>query len=309
MDRIKALQERIIRKLDRVWTQKRVSFLWPILTHWPGWRGVGENNDEMIVISLTSFPARIGTVDKTIKSLLLQKKKPAHIVLWLASEQFPQKEKELPQALLKLKKFGLEIRWCNDIRSYKKLVPALEQFPEAIIVTADDDLYYRRNWLNVLYNEHKRHPTSVCAHRITKFYLERNDYKAIGGGYDLWTKPSFLNKLTGGSGALYPPHTLFTDVTRSEIFMKICPTNDDIWFWMMAVLNGTKICVPDTGKQNLELVYVPGTQEGPTLTSINDRGENLFWKDFNRMLSYYPELDDIFKKEYEELTGCRRKLS
>jgi hypothetical protein len=39
---------------------------------------------------------------------------------------------------------GLEIRTCRDLRSVKKLVPALEEFPRAFIATADDDLEHMR---------------------------------------------------------------------------------------------------------------------------------------------------------------------
>lgn len=303
MEQIKELYKRAVRKLDRVWTQKRVKILWPIVTHIPGWKGIEKKEDETVIVSLTSFPARIGTVSETVKSLLLQEKKPTQVILWLAEEQFPRKEKDLPPKLMQLRNFGLKICWCKDIRSYKKLIPALERFPEAIIVTADDDLYYRANWLKVLYNEHQRHTQYICVHRITKFYIAQGQYETIEGGHDTWPCPSFLNKLTGGSGALYPPHVLHEDIVNFDVFMDICPTNDDIWFWLMAVLNGTKICVPDTGKNNLDLVYVPGTQEGPTLTSINDRGEMLFWKDFGRVLARYPELDAILKREYEQLTS------
>ena len=61
---------------------------------------------------------------KTIKTLLKQTVKPDKVVLWLAEEQFPQKENELPSELLELQNFGLTIKWCTDIRSYKKLIPA-----------------------------------------------------------------------------------------------------------------------------------------------------------------------------------------
>ncbi len=47
---------------------------------------------------------------------------------------------------------GLTIDWCEDIKSYKKLIPTLKKYPDAIIVTADDDLIYDNKWLEQLYN-------------------------------------------------------------------------------------------------------------------------------------------------------------
>lgn len=104
-----------------------------------------------LIVSLTSFPPRIKTVHKTIETLQDQTYQADRIILWLAEEEFPEKEKELPRELLALRDKGLEIRWCNNIYSYKKLVPTIKLYPNAIIVTADDDLYYSNEWLKRLY--------------------------------------------------------------------------------------------------------------------------------------------------------------
>ena len=295
--------KKLIRKVERGWTRNLLRVRWLVCSHIPEWRGITENlYPEEIIVSLTSFPARINAVKEAIKSLLMQKQKPNHLILWLAREQFPQGERELPGTLLKLRRYGLEIKWCEDIRSYKKLIPTLSLYPEAVIITADDDLYYRNNWLKVLYDEYLKHSDMICVHRVTKFYLERNTYKTIVGGYDTWPEATYLHKLTGGSGALYPPHIFDKKILNKEMFMVECPTNDDIWFWLMAVLHGTKICVPH--KANPNLIYVRGTQKGPTLSSVNDKGEMLFWRDFHNMLKCYPIIDTTLRKEYERL-GCR----
>ena len=48
-----------------------------------------------IIASLTTFPERINTVEKTIKTILNQTLKPDEVVLWLAESQFPKLEEEL----------------------------------------------------------------------------------------------------------------------------------------------------------------------------------------------------------------------
>ena len=45
------------------------------------------------------------------------------------------REEDLPENLLKLKNNGLTIKWCKDMRSFTKLVPALEMYKNDIIVT------------------------------------------------------------------------------------------------------------------------------------------------------------------------------
>lgn len=55
---------------------------------------------QKIIVSLTSYPARISTVHLTIDTLLSQTRKADKIILWLAPEQFPNKEDDLPAQLL-----------------------------------------------------------------------------------------------------------------------------------------------------------------------------------------------------------------
>lgn len=272
---------------------------WKCLSSVHGWKGTTQKKYENdIVVSLTTFPPRINDVVETLKTILMQNLKPNHIVLWLASSQFPDGEDSLPKELLRLKKYGLEIEWCEDLKSYKKLIPALKKYPDSIIVTADDDLVYGCNWLLKLYHGYKKNPDVVWAHRVTKFEYENGRYITKAGGFNRWSNYSYLNKLTGGAGALYPPNIFDDEILKIEKFQKLCPTNDDIWFWLMAVKNGIKVGVPDN--PDLRLVYVGNTQEGESLTKINDHGQHLFWKDFSAVLAAYPDVNNKLQREIQE---------
>lgn len=295
----KALKE-IVRRPGMVLSIINIKFGWFIRVFIRKEKGTTDvAYDRELVVSLTSFPDRINTVHETIKSLLSQTLKPNRVVLWLAEEQFPQKERELPDTLLKLLNTGLEIRWCSDIKSYKKLIPSLEVFQNAIIVTADDDLYFRRTWLEVLYRAYLTDKKSVWAHRVTRFEINKNEYKAVSGGKVLWPVPTYLHKLTGGAGALYPPGVLYKDICCIEKIFSLCPTNDDIWFWIMGALNGTMVKV--VKHKQTTLLYVGKTQKGPTLSANNDHGEHLFWRDFNAVIAEYPEIDRLLKSEYQRV--------
>ena len=205
---------------------------------------VDNNKTPKLIVSLTSFPERIPEIFYNLYSLLSQTIKPDILILWLAEEQFPNKEKDLPQLVLNLKKYGLTIKWCKDIKSYKKLIFSLKEFPDDIIVTADDDIYYPDNWLELLYNSYLRDPQYIHCHRAHR--IETNDAGQVNS-YNEWDKcitnneASYLNFFTGAGGVLYPPNSLYEDVLNEELFMKLAPTADDIWFWAMAVLNNTKI--------------------------------------------------------------------
>lgn len=126
---------------------------------------------EKIIVSLTSYKPRIHDVKYAIYSLLNQTFPPDKLILWLDEDSFPQREKNLPHDLLELKNFGLTIDWCENLRPYKKFIPALEKYPDDIIVTADDDLMYLPDWLEILYEEHLKNPDCVVAHYAHKVRL------------------------------------------------------------------------------------------------------------------------------------------
>ena len=127
---------------------------------------------EKIIVSLTSYDKRINDVKYAIYSLLNQTFPPDKLILWLDEDSFPQREKNLPRDLLELKNFGLTIDWCENLRSYKKLIPALEKYPDDIIVTADDDIFYRSDWLKILYDAHLENPDCIIAHRAHRIRLD-----------------------------------------------------------------------------------------------------------------------------------------
>lgn len=204
----------------------------------------GDKSSGRIICSLTSIPKRIQYVDRVARCLLAQSKKPDMVVLWLAGDEFPEGEKQLPQKLLELKKFGLTIKFCKNYRSYKKLVPALMEFPEDYILTFDDDIYYGRDTVKNLWESSLKNPRCVCCYRTGRIELENGKIKPIPNSVLIWNHPrdaSYNNIIMSGTGTLFPPHCLHGDILDENVFMRLMPSNDEIFFWAMAVLNRTKI--------------------------------------------------------------------
>jgi hypothetical protein len=185
-----------------------------------------------LVVSLTSYPPRFPTLALTMKGLLNQSVAPNRIVLWLALGD----AEKLPADVLALKDHGVEIRECDDLKSYKKIIPALELFPDAFVVTADDDRYYPPGWLEALVAGQLSSPGSIVCHRARVMQFDavgkplsyRSWYNAISPD-DGPLMP------TGYGGVLYPPKCLPAEVMAREIFLKLAPTADDLWLkWMSA---------------------------------------------------------------------------
>jgi hypothetical protein len=224
-----------------------------------------------LIISLTSYPPRFPMLHYTLRSLLEQEIRPDRTILWIAE----QDRTKLPRQVRALRARGLEIRFSPDVRSYKKLVFALQAFPEAFIVTADDDILYPPDWLGALVDGHDpRDPCVVCrrAHRIEFGADQFEPYLAweLNADDGLGGRASVDLLAVGAGGVLYPPGTLHADVTRADLFMQLAPHGDDLWFWWMGRRSGTK--TKRVG-QPLEYRYVTGTQ-ATALWAENSVGGN-----------------------------------
>src|SRR5574344_1329516 len=257
-----------------------------------------EKRNPKLIVSLTTFPERINTVYKTISTILQQSVKPDEVILWLADEQFPNKE--LPENLTRLQQFGLSIKWCENIMSFKKLVPSLREFPEDILITAYDDIFYPTNYVESLYGEYLKNPQIIHANRA--FVIkEKNNILSINARSYIYNKTyceSFLNEFMTGYGTLFPPHTLHEDVLKSDIFMKLMPTNDDVWFWANAVKKGTKISV-NPNSYSLKLM-IDRTIGGTCLWKMNMKNTTIGINGndaVNLMRDKYEEIRINLKKE------------
>ncbi|MEI0486191.1 glycosyltransferase [Brachyspira intermedia] len=206
---------------------------------------INETRKEKLIISLTSYPQRMQTLDVTLYSFLDQTIKPDKIVLWLSYEEFPNLERDIPNHILNMKKFGIEIEFCKNLRSYNKLLYSLKKYPNDIIVVADDDMYYPHDWLKLLYNSYLENKNVVHCHRAIKIsFDDKNNptpYKSWSAIYS--QELSYKNFCTGVGGVLYKPSFFYKDVFNEELFLSLCPTEDDMWFWAMIVLNDIKIKV------------------------------------------------------------------
>ena len=279
--------------------------------HCPLVKSSGVNKDKrspQLIVSLTSHPPRIKTTAIAVNTLLQQSLKPDRLILWLAGSQFPQKEKELPEDLLKLVEYGLEIKWCKDLGSYKKIVPALKEFPDDIIVTADDDIYYQNDWLESLYSAYLKNSKNIYVKRAVRMIPVdgklKADTKEIQEVLDEMP-PSFCNQLMGGSGCLFPPHSLHSDIFNEEKFLSLIPTHDDIYIWSMSILQGTKIQVIDGYKAKMETI------DKTSLTALSkSNGRNGFGltpdEAFEKIVDNYPEL---LERLNNELNKKQKKLS
>lgn len=200
-----------------------------------------------LVVSLTSFPARIGMLWATIDSIFQQRLQPYLICLYLSEDEFPNKEKDLPSRLLNYERKGLKIYFCSDnLMPHKKYFYALQEFKENCVVTIDDDIYYHEDMLERLWSLHTNHPGMVCAnsyrHIVTNEKGDFLPYATWNTLDDYNEKESHLNLAIGMGGVLYPPHNYAaTGMFDVDNIKKLALRVDDLWLKAHEIMGGIKV--------------------------------------------------------------------
>ena len=241
-----------------------------------------ENTCSKVIVSLTSFPARLPYVWLVVECLLRQTVKPDVIVLYLSKEQVSDMTK-VPKKLIEQQGRGLKICLCeDDLRIHKKYYYAFQEYPNDIVITVDDDLFYPSDFIENLLMAHQEHPDCIIAN-WTK------NMRPGTSKYGEWPDAEVGLKKTGQivigcEGVLYPcpSRCMHEDVCKAEIFKEHCFLADDIWLSCMALLKNTPIYHPAYQMNHLP-IWIKGNV---TLLSSNRTGNQVQIDNLN---AYYKD--------------------
>lgn len=238
-------------------------------------------SQSQVVVSLTTFPARLPACVQTIRTVLRQSHKPCKLIVVLSDEQFSSPPEEFDEFVGS----GLEVIMDRgDIGSYKKLIPTWEKYPNQTIVTADDDVLYPEWWLRDLVEEHRCDPGAILGHRGTRMVSTATGLRP----YRDWpmansTTSSSETFLTGMGGVLYPPNSLGSTVMDRELAVTLCPGADDIWFKVCALLARSSVRKISDGASEF---YVDRLAQSTALHRVNvSTGKNDVYLD--EALTYF----------------------
>ena len=217
------------------------------------------------MVTLTSYPERIKYVKNVVECLLKQNIQPERVVLYLAAEQFPGQEADLPAELLDYIHNGqLLLEWCNeDLKSHKKYYYAMQQFPDELIITVDDDEILPVTATEELLKSWLNYPNAVSARRA---HLITCSEEGELLPYDRWIKeydgcvqkPSMQLMATGCAGVLYPPHLFGQQLFDMDAILATCLYADDLWLKAMELLYDIPVVL---SSENVFLHHIDGSQE------------------------------------------------
>jgi len=252
-----------------------------------------DNSIKGLIVSLTSYGERLIDLKYTLLSLVRQSICPEKIIVWLGYGEI------IPADLRKFEKYNVEFKFCEDIRSYTKLIPAKMEFPNACIVTADDDIYYAKNWLKKLWVCHTQNPDKKIAH-IAHEICFNNEKRLLP--YTSWNHNIKRNINgnncfpTGVGGILYPSHQVPEVFFNKKVIMKLCPNADDVWFFFMGLESNIETVIVPHPYNKLKYVDIYkeyGLNDKFTLQSVNVE-QNLNDVQMKAVMDYFNISDDVF---------------
>jgi hypothetical protein len=258
------------------------------------WRRTESN----LVVSLTSFPPRIGKVHLVIQSLLQQSLRPRKIVLYLSLAEFP--DRIVPPSLARLEGDRFAIRYVGENpKPYKKLLFALEEFPESWIATFDDDRLLPGNCLALLWEAASATPATIISTVARRSAVKDREFSP----YLEWPKvrangPSFWLVPLGTGGILYPPHSLHPLVGDRRLIEQIAPVQDDLWFKAMSLKQG----IPCRAIGGDKLMRLLEFEEKTRLWELNEGRNDATWQ---QILSHFGITPDIIAAQEMRLRAGR----
>ena len=256
-------------------------------------------NNNTLLVSMTSYPARIFGIFDVFISLLYQSANLSsyQCFLTLAEEEFVNHEKDLPYDIQILIRNGwIKLIWYHNIYSHKKLMPVLQNYPENDILIVDDDIIRTNNFIKIFQNEHVLYPTDIICGTFMYYFDNKIEINRLIGykgenSREMNAVPNIIfqtaRPANGVGGVLYPKHT-FSDKRffNEDLYMKLCPTSDESWQYMFniienKILRQTSIIIDNS------INIVPNSQK--IKTSLYKVNKNKYSLINDKLLNLFPE--------------------
>lgn len=243
----------------------------------------GNKQSDNVIISLTSFPARIDNIWQTIACLMLQSYPAKKIILWLSEDQFGS-DYELPSRLRSFSSDVFEVRWVKgDIRSHKKYYYIAKEFPDSLVLLVDDDIFYPTDMLERLMVAHKNNPQAViCQYGYEMAYDKDGSIRPYNTWAKVYKESASRNLFFGsGGGTLLRLQSLYKDLLRLDLSTKLTPIADDVWLNAMVRLTGLPVIMIKTGH------ILPVSNKNDVRLASENRRLNKNDEQIHNVSSYY----------------------
>ena len=198
-------------------------------------------------ISITSIYDNQDKLIYTLQSILEQTILPDKCYIFLSEEPYLKdigfKNKKITNNNLKkiISNKIFEIKWVKNTGPYRKLLPILQEKWEedCLIITIDDDVFYHPKLVSNFINDYNKYKCCI-SYRSWDLGNSLKNINYSSRSKIEKGKLNIYNFGTGKGGILYKPsffHKTKDLIFREDIYKNICPTTDDVWFYLIRILN------------------------------------------------------------------------
>lgn len=239
-----------------------------------------DDDDSKPIVSITTFPKRVGSLWIVLCCVYNQTFRPGKIVLVLTKEEFPEGLKSIPNSITKFLDKGLEIVFTdNNLRPHNKYYYTLNHYRNRIVITLDDDILYWKDTISRLMELHEKYPGYVCGNIVGKINLTENKFEEIHR-YDGVIESN--NMALGVYGILYPVEFRSEELFNEQLIRDLCLNADDIWLFFQERLS--HVGVVGGKSYNIPLMIL----NSQNVRLMNDNVLNNGNRDyFSKMKKYY----------------------
>lgn len=193
----------------------------------------------MIIVSMTTIPSRKDRFKENLPSILEQTYKFDKLVINVQHEEDLDWYREIAKMDARI-----EINLCEEKwRSCNKLLPTLKKYPNDVIITIDDDIYYPNLCFQKLIDKWNENKNCIIAHEVNPIQLDtKNKVVIYYNEMDVKLEEKAYGKYLSNC-TLFPPQCFDnTDLFDYDKMMKCTDgLHDELWFWIQSTLKHVKV--------------------------------------------------------------------
>lgn len=227
--------------------------------------------DKKVIVSMTTIPGRKDRLEQNLDAILNQSYLFDTLVINvddnLTDEDYAYyDELATTDSRIVINKAKAKWRSCN------KLLPTIKLYPDDIIITVDDDIYYPVNCFKYLVEQYEKTPDCVIAHEVNPISVDNDGFINFYNAYDVKLMQRQFGKYLSNC-CLFPPHIFDgTDLYDYDKMMHCTNgTHDELWFWVNSLSNGIMTVVFSFALETLR-PYTAGEYQ---LTNFNNTQEKI----------------------------------
>lgn len=257
-------------------------------------------NNKKIILSMATMPCRKERLKENLPSIYSQSYDFDVLILNVnnnVTDEDMNWYNELSNSYDKIMVNKCEDKW----KSCNKLLPTLKMYPDDIIITIDDDIFYPKDCIKELIMQYLKTPDCIVAHEINPLKIIDNKIN-YDNGYDIKLKQKEWGKYLTGC-ALFPPH-IFDNTELYDYDKMIYCTDgihDELWFWINSTLNGVQ-CIGLNYVKSFQMdIKTPWKDEEYRISSVLNGKQS-------PINSYMNKINELYGARLMEIINSKKVL-